>query len=101
MDCVFIVKHDIYGYEDDTYESFVEVFRDESSARNYFEVKKEQVMQEYYEYTDTNSIQELEENYDFYSDLEPTVFSLPYLFMNLDEYGFDRLVVQKKDIMSF
>ena len=101
MDCVFIVKHDIYGYEDDTYESFVEVFRNESSARNYFEVKKEQVMQEYYDYTDTNSIQELEDNFDFYSDLEPTVHGLPYLFMNLDEYGSDRLVVQRKDIMSF
>lgn len=101
MNCVFIVKHDIYGYEDNTYESFVEVFRNEDSARNYFEVKKEQVIQEYYDYTGINSIQELEENFSFYSDLEPTVYGLPYLFIDLDEYGSDRLVVQKKDIMSF
>lgn len=98
---VYIVKHDVYGYEDCTYESFVEVFNNEDSARNYFEVKKEQVMQEYYDYTDTNSIQELENNNSFYSDLEPTVHGLPYLFMDLDDYGYDRLVVQKKDIMSF
>ena len=102
MNCVFIVKHDVYGYEDNNYESFVEVFNDESSARNYFEVKKEQVMEEYYDYTGTNSIQELEDNFfSFYSDLEPTVYGLPYLFMELDDYGSDRLVVQKKDIMSF
>jgi CRISPR/Cas system-associated protein Cas10 (large subunit of type III CRISPR-Cas system) len=101
MDYVFIVKHDVYGYEDNHYESFVEVFCNENSARNYFEVKKEQVMEEYYDYTDTNSIQELEDNFEFYSDLEPTVYGLPYLYMDLDEYGSDRLVVQRKDIMSF
>lgn len=101
MNCVFIVKHDIYSYEDCTYESFVEVLCDEDSARNYFEVKKEQVMQEYYDYTGANSIEELEDDFSFYSDLEPTVYDLPYLFMDLDDYGSDRLVVQKKDIMSF
>ena len=57
-------------------------------------------MQEYYDYTDTNSIQELENNHSFYSDLEP-LYGLPYLFMDLDNFGYDRLVVQKKDIMSF
>jgi hypothetical protein len=98
---VYIVKHDVYSYEDGTYESFVEVLCNEDSARNYFEVKKEQVMQEYYDYTGTNSFQELEDNYDIYSDLEPTVYGLPYLFIDLDDYGSDRLVVQKKDIMSF
>ena len=101
MDCVFIVKHDIYGYEDNSFESFIEVFCNASSAKNYFEVKKEQIMQEYYDYTDTNSIQELKDNYEFYSDLEPTVYGLPYLYMDLEEYGFDKMVVQKKDIMSF
>ena len=39
MNCVFIVKHDVYCYEDGTYESLVEVLCDEDSARNYFEVK--------------------------------------------------------------
>ena len=98
---VYIVKHDVYSYEDDTYESLVEVLYDENSARNYFEVKKEQIIQEYYDYTGANSIDELEHNYSFYSDLEPTVYNMPYLFMDLDDFGSDRLVVQKKDIMSF
>lgn len=98
---VYIVKHDIYCYEEGTYESFVEILSDEDSARTYFEIKKEQVMQEYYDYTGVDSFQELEDNYDFYSDLEPTVYGLPYLFVNLEDFGFDKLVVQKKDIMSF
>lgn len=101
MNYVFIVKHDIYSYNDGTFESLVEVLCDEDSARNYFEVKKEQIMQEYYDYTGTSSIRELEDNFDFYSDLEPAAYGLPYLFMNLDDFGYDRLVVQKKDIMSF
>ena len=98
---VYIIKHESYGYEESNYESVVEVFCDENSARNYFEIIREQIMQEYYDYTSTNSIQELENNNSFYSDLEPTVHGLPYLFMDLDDYGYDRLVVQKKDIMSF
>lgn len=98
---VYIVKHDVYSYEDGTYESFVEVFYDEDSARNYFEVKKEQTIEEYYDYTGADSIQELEDNYSFYSDLEPTVYGMPYLFMDLDDFGSDKIVVQKKDVMSF
>lgn len=98
---VYIVKHDIYCYEDSTYESRVEVLCDEDSARNYFEAKKEQIIEEYYEYTGVNSIQDLENNYSFYHDLEPTVYGMPYLFMDLDDFGSDRLVVQKKDVMSF
>ena len=51
-----------------------------------------------------NKIIDLEEynknNHSFYSDLEP-LYGLPYLFMDLDNFGYDGLVVQKKDIMSF
>ena len=43
MSCVYIIKHDVYGYEDDYYESFVEVFNSLESATNYFEIKKEQI----------------------------------------------------------
>lgn len=98
---VYIVKHDIFSYEDRSYESFVEVFCDEDSARNYFEIKKEEIIQKYYDYTDSSSVQELEDNIDFYSDLKDTIYGLPYLYMDLEEYGFDRMVVQKKDVMSF
>ena len=98
---VYIVKHDVYSYEDCSYESLVEVFCDEDSARNYFEIKKEEIIQEYYDYTGSSSIQELEDNYGFYSDSEPTTYGLPYLFVDLNDYGSDRLVAQKKDIMSF
>ena len=39
---VYIVKHDVFSYEDYSYDSLVEVFYDENSARNYFEIKKEE-----------------------------------------------------------
>ena len=45
MEHVFIVKHDIYGYEDNIHESFIEVFCNEDSAKNFFEIKKEEIIQ--------------------------------------------------------
>lgn len=101
MEYVFIIKHDIYGYEDDIQESFVEVFRNEDSARNFFEIKKEKIMQEYYDHTGENSIEDLFNTGAFSYDIEPTVNGMPYLYISLDEYGSDRLVIQKKDVMSF
>ena len=98
---VYIVKHDIYGYEDDTHESFVEVFDSLESATNYFEIKKEEILQEYYDYTDTSSIQDLMDNYDFDYDFESAVYGLPYAAIWLEDYGRDQLVIQKKDIMNF
>ena len=103
MKCVYIIKHDVYGYEDDYYECLVEVFNSLESATNYFEIKKEQILQEYYDHTDTHSIQDLIDNHDyaFEYDFEPTVYNLPYAYIWLEEYGQDRLVIQKKDIMEF
>lgn len=98
---VYIVKHDVFSYEDYSYDSLVEVFYDENSARNYFEIKKEEIMQEYYDYTGTDSIQELEDNYDFYSSSELVLYSLPHLFVDLNDYGSDKLTIQKKDVMTF
>ena len=97
---VYIVKHDIFSYEDYSYDSSVEVFYDENSARNYFEIKKEEIMQDYYDYTGTNSVQELEDDYEFYYT-ELTLYDLPHLFVDFTEYGSDKLTIQKKDIMSF
>ena len=43
---VYIVKHDVFSYDDYSYDSLVEVFYDENSARNYFEIKKEEIYRE-------------------------------------------------------
>ena len=98
---VYIVKHDIYDYEDNSYKSFVEVFDSLESATNYFEIKKEAILEEYYNYTDTHSIQDIMDNYDFDYVFKDKVYDLPYAYMWLEEYGHDRLTVQKKDIMEF
>jgi hypothetical protein len=97
---VYIVKHDVFSYEDYSYDSSVEVFYDENSARNYFEIKKEEIMQEYYDYIGTDNAQELENNSDFYSS-ELALDGLPHLFVDLIDYGSDKLTIQKKDVMSF
>ena len=101
MKCVYIVKYDVYSIEDNNSESFVEVFDSLESATNYFEIKKEQILQEYCDYTDTDSIQDLMDNYDFDYDFKSTVYGLSYAYLWLEDYGHDRLVIQKKDIMKF
>ena len=98
---VYVVKHDVYGYEDGCNESFVEVFDSLESATNYFKIKKEQILDEYMDETGINRIQDLMNHYDFDYDFEPASFNLPYAYISLDEYGYDRLVIQKKDIMKF
>ena len=101
MNCVYIIKHDVYGFEDGYYESFVEVFNSLESATNYFEIKKEQIVQEYYDHTDTHNLQDLVDNYEFEYDFEPASFNMPYAYIWLEDYGHDRLVIQKKDVMEF
>lgn len=96
---VYIVKHDVFSYEDYSYDSLVEVFYDENSARNYFEIKKEVIMQEYCDYTGSDNVQELEDNYEFYYT-ELALYDLPHLFVDLSDYGSDKLTIQKKDIMT-
>ena len=41
---VYIVKHDVYSAQDESYESFVEVFNSKENAITYFEIKKETVL---------------------------------------------------------
>ena len=95
MSCVYIIKHDVYGYEDDHFESYVEVFDSKISAENYFIMKKEMIIDEYMEYTDARDFDDLLANWIDY-DFEPTVYDLPYAYIWLEDYGYDRLVIQKK-----
>ena len=102
----YIFKHDIYGFEDHKFEAFVEIFSDEESARNYFKVKKQIIIQDYLERSGYNTLDDLLGNEFCYHDFENTVDNLPYMFLDYydirkDEYSFDRIVIQKKTVMSF
>ena len=98
---VYTFKHDVYSWEEDNTESFVEVFADEKSAQNYFEIKKELAITEFLDYVGCTDLEEYIQNCEGDYDEEPTIENLPYFYIWLDDYGSDRLVVQKKTVMSF
>ena len=98
---VYTLKHDVYSWEEDHTESFVEVFVDEESAQKYFEIKKELAITEFLDYVGCANLEEYIQDYEGDYDDESTVEDLPYFYIWLDEYGSDRLVVQKKTVMSF
>lgn len=97
---VYIVKHDVYGYQDDSHESYVEVFDLKESAENYFKMKKEMIIDDYIDYTDARDYDDLLVNWVDY-DFEPTTGHLPYMWIHQEDFGFDRVVVQEKNIMNF
>jgi hypothetical protein len=63
-------------------------------------MKKEMIIDEYMDYTDARDFNDLLANWIDY-DFEPASFNMPYAYIWLDEYGYDRLVIQKKDVMEF
>jgi hypothetical protein len=98
---VYTLKHDVYSWEENLTESFVEVFADEESAKNYFEIKKELAITEFLDYVGCADLEEYIQNCEGDYDEEPTIENLPYFYIWLDDYGSDKLVVQKKTVMSF
>ena len=98
---VYIIKHDSYAYEGDEFESYVEVFDSLKSANEYFELAKENIRYEYISESGAKNIEDFYNNNDVYIDSEPNVYGYPYYFINMSEFGFDRLVILEKSVMSF
>ncbi len=96
MKSVYIVKHDVCGYEDGSFESFVEVFDDRESAVNYFNIKKEQIIKEYLDYAGEESLEVMKDEHGFYYTIKSD-----YSYFDLDDYGADKLKIEEKDIMHF
>lgn len=106
---VYLMIHETYNYDCGDYDIYeTEIFKTLSDAQQYMLIKRDIIEQEYCDYEKVNSVQEIQDKYDEYSfDYEDSIIdideyrSYPYYFIYLEEFGHDRVSVQKKSIMSF
>ena len=99
MNKVYIVTHEIYSYEDHDYDTTVEVFDSLESAMNYYLMKKEMIDNDYLEYLDVDVLDMNNDEYLYVHELSRGTF--PLYHIEYDEYGFDKLSVESKQIMNF
>lgn len=97
---VYIITHSTYGYEDGEFFTNTEVFESLESAQVYFELMKTNIIDEYLEHAEVKSIHDMDEDM-FYMDDEPTMDNMDYLYIDYDDYGWDRLRITKKPVMAF
>lgn len=98
---VYAIVRESYGYMDDEYSSEVEIFETLENAKIYFEMVKSNIIQEYIDYTEYKTLEDMITDDNFYIDEEPTRDGNEYLFIEYDEYGRDKLCIYKKPIMKF
>ena len=101
MKNVYIIVHETHGYMDGETFVDIEVFNDLKSSNLYFDSMKSNIIEEYINYDGCKTIQELSDKNYFYIDEEPTLNGDSYLYIDLDDYGYDKLRIYKKPIMSF
>ncbi len=98
---VYTIVWESYGYMDDSFDATVEIFETLDSAKAYFEMMKSNIIQEYLEYVEVDSVGDLIDDGDFYMDEEPTAQGDVYFFIDYTEFGHDRLRIYEKPIMKF
>lgn len=98
---VYTIVHETHSYMDNEYSADVEIFETLDSAKTYFDMIKNNIIQEYLDYTQYKTIEEMENDDYFYMDDTPVRDGSKYLFIDYDEYGYDRLRIYEKPIMRF
>ena len=101
MNKVYTIVWESYGYMDDEFSTEVEVFNDLESAKIYFEMIKSNIIREYLDYTEYNTIESLIDDEYFYMDETPVLNGDEYLYIEYDDYGRDKLRIYEKPIMKF
>ena len=97
---VYIITHSTYGYEDCEYYTETEVFESLESAQVYFELMKTNIIDEYLNYAEVSSLHDMDTDI-FYMDNEPTLNGMNYLYIDYDDYGWDKMKIEKKPILAF
>ena len=100
MNEVCVVIHEIYSYEDHDFVTEVETFDSQKSAMNYYLMKKEILETEYLDYLDIETLDELENN-DYFYMYEVNKENYFTFYINYEEYGFDKLIMESKTVMAF
>ena len=100
MNKVYTIVWESYAYMDGEFSTTVDIFDDLESAKIYFEMMKTNIIDEYLDYAEVSSLHDMDEDI-FYMDDEPTLNGMNYLYMDYDDYGWDRLKIEEKPVMAF
>ena len=98
---VHVIVWESYGYEDNEFNTTIEVFDDLGSAKIYFEMMKSNIIREYLDYTEYEAIEGLVNDEYFYMNESPSLDSDQHLYIEYDEYGHDKLCIYEKPVMKF
>lgn len=98
---VYTIVHESYGYEDDSFSTEIEIFETLDNAKFYFEMIKSNIIQDYMEYTEYPTIEEMIDDEFFYMDETPTRDGNEYFYIDYDDFGHDKLRIFEKPVMKF
>ena len=98
---VYILYHTLYDYDYCDTKTSIEVFSTLTDAMAYFNEVKEFVINDYLLSSDCRTIKEFESlEYAYIENITKST-GLPQFYIELDEYGHNRLSIIKKNILSF
>ena len=101
---VYELRHEIYSWEESSTDVYTLLFETEEDAIEYLSIKKVNIIDEYCNHLDLpSSIDALhqymenddESYYNEFADEEN------YFHVELDEFGFDTLCIEKKEVLKF
>lgn len=103
---VFEFVHLTYCWEDNDYDlASSEIFETYDDAKTYYEIIKDKVMLEYFNEANVNNLKEFEadDDYNYYYETEysKSESTYPRLYISIDEYGSETLMIRKKAVMKF
>ena len=101
MNKVYTIVWESYGCIDNEFSTTIEVFNDLESAKIYFEMMKSNIIREYLDYTEYETIERLIGDEYFYMDETPVLNGDEYLYIEYDDYGRDKLRIYEKPVMKF
>ena len=118
---VFEFVHLTYCWEDNDYDlANSEIFETYEDAITYYEIIRDKIMLEYFNEANVSNLKDFEadDDYNFYNEskyskTEPTddakketfmshlYAGYPCMYISIDEYGSDTLMIKKKAVMKF
>ncbi len=98
---VYVIVCESYASMDDSFDTTVEVFETLDSAKAYFEMMKLNIIQDYIEYTEYQTLEEMIDDDFFYMDETPTSNGDEYFYIDYEDFGHDKLRIVKKPVMKF
>lgn len=99
---VYVLLYKSYSYYDNETTNSIKVFADKASAIHFFDILKEQLIENALEELNFKTVQELEESYKNDSEY---IYNYEneddYYYIDIEDWGTDTLSILEEDVMTF